>query len=60
VPLLFYVIYPTKERIGEGFPETILAYVLTFAALLISLMASLLTYKYIELPGLNMKRRLPI
>ena len=60
VPILFYVIYPTKERIGEGFPETILAYVLTFAALLISLMASLLTYKYIELPGLNMKRRLPI
>ncbi len=60
VPILFYVIYPTKERIGEGFSETILAYVLTFAALLISLMASLLTYKYIELPGLNMKRRLPI
>ena len=60
VPILFYVIYPTKERIGEGFSETILAYVLTFAALLVSLMASLLTYKYIELPGLNMKRRLPI
>lgn len=60
VPILFYAIYPMKERIGEGFSETILAYVLTFVALLISLMASLLTYKCIELPGLNMKRRLPI
>ena len=60
VPILFYVIYPTKERIGVGFSESVLAYLLTFAALLLSLMASLLTYRFIELPGLNVKRRLPI
>ena len=60
VPILFYVIYPTKERIGVGFSESLLAYLLTFAALLLSLMASLLTYRFIELPGLNVKRRLAI
>ncbi|MDA9579615.1 acyltransferase [Luminiphilus sp.] len=60
VPILFHVIYPTKERIGVGFSESVLAYLLTFAALLLSLMASLLTYRFIELPGLNVKRRLPI
>ena len=60
VPILFYVIYPTKERIGVGFSESVLAYLLSFAALLLSLMASLLTYRFIELPGLNVKRRLPI
>ena len=60
VPILFYVIYPTKERIGVGFSESLLAYLLTFAALLLSLMASLLTYRFIELPGLNVKRRLSI
>ena len=60
VPILFYVIYPTKERIGVGFSESVLAYLLTFAALLLSLIASLLTYRFIELPGLNVKRRLPI
>ena len=60
VTILFYVIYPTKERIGVGFYESLLAYLLTFAALLLSLMASLLTYRFIELPGLNVKRRLAI
>jgi peptidoglycan/LPS O-acetylase OafA/YrhL len=60
VPILFYVIYPTKERIGVGFSESVLAYLLAFAALLLSLMASLLTYRFIELPGLNVKRRLAI
>ena len=60
VPILFYVIHPTKERIGVGFSESVLAYLLSFAALLLSLMASLLTYRFIELPGLNVKRRLPI
>jgi peptidoglycan/LPS O-acetylase OafA/YrhL len=43
-----------------GFSESLLAYLLTFAALLLSLMASLLTYRFIELPGLNVKRRLAI
>ncbi len=60
VPVLFYVIYPTKERIGVGFSESLSAYLLAFAALLVSLMASILTYRYIELPGLKVKRRLPI
>ena len=60
VPILFYVIYPTKERIGVGFSESVLAYLLAFAALLLSLVASLLTYRFIELPGLNVKRRLAI
>ena len=60
VPILFYVIYPTKERIGAGFSESASAYLLTFAALSLSLMVSLLTYRYVELPGLNVKRRLPV
>jgi peptidoglycan/LPS O-acetylase OafA/YrhL len=60
VPILFYVIYPTKERIGVGFSESVLAYLLAFTALLLSLVASLLTYRFIELPGLNVKRRLAI
>ena len=60
VPILFYVIYPAKERLGVGFSESLLAYLLTFAALLLSLMVSLLTYRFIELPGLNVKRRLAI
>ena len=60
VPILFYVIDPSKERIGAGFSESASAYLLTFAALLLSLMVSLLTYRYVELPGLNVKRRLTV
>jgi len=60
VPILFYLIYPTKERIGAGFSVSASAYLLTFAALSLSLMVSLLTYRYVELPGLNVKRRLTV
>ena len=60
VPILFYLIYPAKERLGAAFSESLTFYFLTFAALSLSLLASLLTYRYVELPGLNLKRRLPV
>jgi peptidoglycan/LPS O-acetylase OafA/YrhL len=60
VPILFYLMYPAKERLGAAFSQSLTFYLLTFAALLLSLLASLFTYKYVELPGLNLKRRLPV
>ena len=60
VPILFYLMYPAKERLGAAFSQSLTFYLLTFAALSLSLLASLFTYKYVELPGLNLKRRLPV
>lgn len=60
VPILFYIIYPMKTEMGPAYLSSYWAYLLTILALVLSLASSLLTYRYIELPGLELKRRLPL
>lgn len=60
VPILFYLIYPVKTDMGAAYLGSHWAYLLTILALVLSLAGSLLSYKYIELPGLELKRRLTV
>jgi peptidoglycan/LPS O-acetylase OafA/YrhL len=60
VPILFYLIYPIKHELGVGAYQTSAqAWLLPLLGLALSLGLSLLTYKYIELPFLNLKKRIP-
>ena len=60
VPVLFYLIYPVKERLGDGYMASHWFYVIPFVAFALSVVLSLASYRWIELPGLNLKRRLPM
>ena len=60
VPVLFYLIYPLKGRMGEDYYGSSAFYLLPVMAFIMSLLVSVLTYRWIELPALNFKRRLPV
>lgn len=60
VPILFYLIYPAKETVGaEVYSNSLEAIAYPLLALALSLGLSLLTYRFIELPFLNLKKRIP-
>ncbi len=60
VPILFYLIYPAKNAAGpDAYLQSTQAWWLPLLALALSLGLSLLTYKSIELPFLNLKKRIP-
>ena len=60
VPILFYLIYPAKNAAGPAaYLQSTQAWWLPLLALALSLGLSLLTYKTIELPFLNLKKRIP-
>ena len=60
VPVLFYLIYPVKERLGDSYLASHWFYVIPLIALALSVVLSLASYRWLELPGLNLKRGLPI
>lgn len=60
VPVLFYLIYPVKERLGDSYMGSHWFYVIPFIAFVLSVILSLASYRWIELPGLNLKRHLPM
>ena len=61
VPVIFYLIYSAKEAMGVvQYSSSVWLFMNPGLALLISLGLSILSYRYIELPFLNMKRRIPI
>ena len=60
VPLLFYFIYPIKERLEDAYFASLFFYALPLQAFAVSMLASMLTYRWIELPALNLKRHLPV
>ncbi len=61
VPLLFLLIYPFKQAMGEGeYADSLWLYLLPVAVFMLSLGASYITYRLIELPFLEMKHRLSV
>ena len=60
VPVLFFLIYPVKARLDVSYLTSIWFYVLPLMAMVLSILASLMTYRWIELPFLNLKKRLPV
>ena len=60
VPILFYLIYPEREMVGEGYAGSMTSYLLPLAALILSIGLSFITYRLIELPFLNLKHRIPL
>ncbi|MDO8862501.1 acyltransferase [Haliea sp. E1-2-M8] len=61
VPVLFYLLYPIRERLGaEVFPSSWWLYGVVTAALLLSLLLSWISYTIIEKPFLQLKRRIPL
>ncbi len=61
VPVIFYLIYPAKEAMGVAqYASSAWLFINPGLALLISLGLSIISYRYLELPFLNMKRRIPI
>ncbi len=60
VPILFYLVYTTRASIGaEAYATSTALYLLPLAALIGSLALSWCTYRYIELPFLRLKHRIP-
>ncbi len=60
VPVLFYLLYPLRERAGtEDFQSAWWLYAAA-AALLLSLLLSWISYSAIEKPFLQLKRRIPL
>ncbi len=60
VPILFYLIYPIKNELGVvAYQASAQAWLLPLLGLALSLGLSLLTYKCVELPFLNLKKRIP-
>ena len=59
VPILFYLIYPAIQAVGaDVYSSSFMAIAYPILGLVISLGLSLLTYRFIELPFLNLKKRL--
>ena len=60
VPVIFYLIYPAKETMGvEQYSNSPWLFVNPALALVASLVLSVISYRLIELPFLNLKRRVP-
>jgi peptidoglycan/LPS O-acetylase OafA/YrhL len=61
VPILFFLIYPVRESLGQAqYLDSAWVYVIPLAALLASTLLAYVTYRLIELPFLNIKHRLPV
>ncbi|MEQ9465324.1 MAG: acyltransferase [Haliea sp.] len=61
VPVLFYLLYPQRERLApEDLQSAWWLYAVTAAALVLSLLLSWLSYSVIEKPFLQLKRRIPL
>ena len=59
VAILYFMIDGVREMIGkEIYPDTLTAVYLPLVALLATLVLSMLTYRYIERPFLNLKKKL--
>ena len=59
VAILYFMIDGVREMIGkEIYPDTLTAVYLPLLALLATLVLSMLTYRYIERPFLNLKKKL--
>lgn len=60
VPLLFFIVYPLREQMGrDAYASSIWFYLIPATVLLASLGLAYITYRCIELPFLNIKRKLP-
>jgi peptidoglycan/LPS O-acetylase OafA/YrhL len=60
VPILFYLIYPVKNALGDAaYASSVQAIAWPIVALALSLGLSVVTYRLIELPFLNLKKRIP-
>lgn len=61
VPVLFYLIYPVRARLGDqAYIESPWLYLLPLAGLSVCVALSACTYRWIELPFLNLKHRLSL
>ena len=59
VPVLFYLIYPTKTAMGsESYLSSMQLYSNPLIALILTMALSYATYRLIEVPFLNLKKRL--
>ena len=59
VAILYFMIDGVRDMIGrEIYPDTLTAVYLPLVALLATLVLSMLTYRYIERPFLNLKKKL--
>jgi peptidoglycan/LPS O-acetylase OafA/YrhL len=60
VPVLFFLIYTARTRLGEStYTETAWVFIVPLLGLALSLLLAFITYRWIELPFLNLKHRLP-
>ncbi|MBA6414291.1 acyltransferase [Parahaliea sp. F7430] len=61
VPILFYLIYPIKTRMGEAaYLDSLWLYAMPLIAMLLALGLSIFTYRAIELPFLNLKHKIAL
>lgn len=61
VPILFILIYGSRETMGaEAYFDSVWMYLVPALGLLVSVAAAFVTYRLIELPFLNLKRRVPV
>jgi peptidoglycan/LPS O-acetylase OafA/YrhL len=61
VPVLFYLIYPIKKSMTSGiYLSSLYLYVVPAFGLLLCLILAMFSYKFVELPFLNLKRKLPV
>lgn len=61
VPILFFIIYTAKDRMGaEAYTSSVWLYLTPGLALLCCVIAAFLSYRLIELPFLNLKHRVPV
>ena len=61
VPILFFLIYPVRESLGQAqYLDSAWVYAIPLAALLASTLLAYVTYRLIEMPFLNIKHRLPV
>ena len=61
VPILFFIIYTVKDRMGaQAYTESMWLYLVPGLSLLCCVGAAFLSYRLIELPFLNLKHRVPV
>jgi peptidoglycan/LPS O-acetylase OafA/YrhL len=60
VPVLFFVIHPLRTEMGaEAFIDSPYLYLLSITGCILSVLASYVSYRYIELPFLKLKELIP-
>lgn len=61
VPILFFMIYSTRETMGaEAYFSSSLMYLVPLAGLIASVALAFCSYRLIELPFLNLKHKIPV